>query len=368
MGGGKSNPGRRGLFGLGKGRQYGAIGIEAGDSLARIATRQGRRRSDAWDLSDLLLGDPAPVAKGDPIPLNENANPRAGTARGSAICALTSQSVAVFPLSVRQRDSQPVEQQVVRHAQEHLGGDMENSVLDYSVLPVSVVRPGSDETAVLVFAAPREMVTDLLATLEKSHYDVERLLTPACALAPWVTAVESGERHLLISTAEETTSVSITQQGHVLLERMLPWGIGGLVLRMGRELDLDEGQCRLLLDRSWLTEGQAGGSIDLTQQEESLESTLRRVLEPDLQELAKQAAGCLGYCDSFYRPAPIAAATLVGPLAEFRSVNKILQDSLGFPVRGPSEGLTLPGLDDRADAAAYTTAACCALWPEKRTP
>ena len=281
---------------------------------------------------------------------------------------MNSVAVAVFPLSVRQNDSQPIEQQVVRHAQENLGGDMENSVLDFSLLPESVVRKGSDETAVLVFAAPRELVTELLATLEKSRYEVERLLTPACALAPWVVTAEPGERHLLISTGEETTSVSITQDGHVLLERMLSWGIASLVARMRGALDLDEAQCRLLLDRSWLTEGQSGGDIDLAVQEESLESTLRRVLEPDLQELARQAASCLGYCDSFYRPAPIAAATLVGPLAEFGSVNRILQDSLGFPVRGPAEGLSLPGLEDRSDAAAYTTAACCALWPERETP
>jgi hypothetical protein len=45
-----------------------------------------------------------------------------------------------------------------------------------------------------------------------------------------------------------------------------------------------------------------------------------------------------------------------------------LETELGLPVRGPREGLFLPGLDSESEGAAFATAACCALWSESKTP
>ncbi|MFH1843024.1 MAG: hypothetical protein ABIF77_07425 [bacterium] len=359
-----------GLFGRGGFRKRSLIGIEAGVASARVAARQQRGRSETWLLSALDLDSSPILARGDP-PTRAAAPGAKSVVHGSAICALNSDAVNVFPLSLRPTESQPLEQLMVNQARDHLGEKLEDLVIDYSVVPEAVRRPGNDDVTVLVFAVSNTVVNELLHKLQQVRLEVDRLLTPACVLAPWVARADDQERHLLFATAEEATSVAIVQHGHVLLERLVPWGIGRLVERMRQELALSDGQCRLLLDPPWLSPAGSEGESDFESQTDSpvisTADTLRRILEPDFQELARQAAGCLGYCDSYYRPAEIVAATVVGPMAEFSPLQEVLKTSLGIPARGPEEGLTLPAVVDQNDTASYTTAACCALWPERQT-
>jgi len=224
--------------------------------------------------------------------------------------------------------------------------------------------PRCPGTAVLVFAAPRDLVDGLLRRLEVVGLDVLRLLTPACVLAPRIRREARGERHLLFGTADDATSFAVVEDGHVLMERILPWGYQGLVKRLQDELELDEGNSRRLLTGGHTAAQASDDSANPGPPDTSIVKSLRQVLEADFKELTSQAASCLSYCDSFFRPAEIVAATIVGPLADCPFLLDALAEDLGLPVRGPDEGLELPGLAAGKGQAAFATPACCALWSE----
>jgi Tfp pilus assembly PilM family ATPase len=313
-------------------------------------------------------------------------------------------------------------------------------VLDYTPLPEWVRRSSEKTVPVLVFSASREVVEGILKKTERLGLRVERLVTPACVLAQQVARSEPETRHLMVATSEEATSISVVQDGHVLLERIIPWSLGRLVDRLRGELDLEERQSRALLARwdlpqvpgrqderqaaesdtratdepdGWGTRqpderaskepdaqdaqqlGQrhvgkselAGKGVldgahsehqeewdpdELDQQaavgELPFEGAVREVLAPAFQELTNEAVGCLGYCASFLKHAPTSAVVLTGPLSNQTLLRNSLEAELGLPVRGPREGLLLPGLDGESEGAAFATAACCALWSEGKTP
>ncbi|MBN1826699.1 MAG: hypothetical protein JW958_10560 [Candidatus Eisenbacteria bacterium] len=342
-----------------------AVGVEAGDDWIRVASRRGRSGDEAWSFA--ALGPDGEGSDGgggrSAVRRARDEARRRGVPRGPAVCAISSAAVDIFPLTLRPTDAEPLDAQVVRHARDHLGERIEGAVLDYAVPPEEVWRPGDDAVPALVFAARRDLVDGLLDRLERIGLRADRVVTPACALAPHVDGAASGVRHLLIATGEEATSVSVVENGHVLLERMLPWGFRSLVERLRGELELDDAQSRLLLTAG---PGPIAGQDDDEEDagpDGAMKGALRQVLEPEYQELAQEASGCLGYANSFFRPAGTAAAILTGPLAESAPLRLFLEEGLGMPVLGPSEGLRLPGFRGSGTAAAFATAAGCALWP-----
>ncbi len=371
-----------GLFSSRFGRTRCLSGVEVGDSWLRVARRQKRRDKDEWVLADLYLdtidtpsaqetGESetqdsqlpqgsanAPHGRPAQQPLREQAA-RAGIVRGPVICAVNSPGIDIFPLSLRPRESVSIDQQVVDMAGQYLGDQMSHSVLDYAVLPESVVRPGDDVVAVLVFAVARSLVERILDTLASIGLEARHLLTPACVLAPRISQEAVGARNLVFATAADTTSVSVVQDGHVLMERILSWGFDGLVEHLQAELGLDEAQSRMLLIRDGGTRGDVAA--------DSRMNALYQIIEPDLQELVHEASGCLRYCDSFLRPASIATAVITGPLASNQLVRDFLERALEVPVQEPAQIMDLPQPTGGGEGEAFTTAVSCALWDEQDT-
>lgn len=345
----------------------GPAGVEAGDGWVRFAGRSGG--SAAWTFVDFRMGAAPEDAKSNDRRLRESAR-RAGIRKGAATCVFASPRMDIFPVHLEAVGEDGLESRVVESARRHIGDRIADSVLDFAPLPDSVRRPGENTTVALVFAANRELVSGLLERLETIGVEAERLLTPACVLAPRVVASEPGTRNLVIATTEESTSVSVVQDGHVLLERVLAWGTVSLVARLRSELELDEAKCRRLLTggvkEALAADGEEGeGDLDDDMDpsgDDPLTGALERVLEPDFLELAREAGGCIGYCNSFFRSAPPVSAIIVGPLASCEPLVTLLERRLGLPMLDASDGLDIPGLEREDAPGAFAVAAASALW------
>ena len=343
----------------------GYVGVEAERTLLRVARHQTRGRREAWSVASI----PLPMESAGRLKETNRglraATRRAGIQKGPAICAINSPAIDVFPLELRPTESESLEGLVVAHAQKQLGRGLDDVVLDYAPLPDLVRRPGEGTVPVIAFAAPRELVETLLVRIEALGLNVVRILTPACALAPRVAGAEEEARHLIIDTALEGTSVSVAQHGHVLLERILPWGLRKLAERLGSELDLDEQRCEEFLTAASPSASTSERPGDGGEPADPMEALVREVLAPAIRELAREAAACLDYCDSVLRHVPASAVVLVGPLANYPTLRKLLEAELNLPVRCQGEGMDLRGLPDDSHAAAFATAASCALWKEE---
>ncbi|MCK4305113.1 MAG: hypothetical protein KAY24_12820, partial [Candidatus Eisenbacteria sp.] len=276
--------GLQGFRGLRRQPKRSRVGIEAGETWLRFAQQSRREGGHPWSVAEAHL---SPGRMDDSKETGRHLSRvvrGAGISRGSAICAISSPAIDIFPLNLRTTGPGELDGLVVSQVREQLSYSIEKAVLDYAVLPDRVRRTGDDTTAVLAFAAPRALVESLLQTLERAGIVLDRLLTPACVLAPTVAQSDPQSRHLLIATGEDATSVSVVEGGYVLLERILSWSLGSLIRHLQAELDLEEGQCRSLLTRTPLAETPDVQEEAVGTSERSLESTLQEVLGPSFQE------------------------------------------------------------------------------------
>jgi Tfp pilus assembly PilM family ATPase len=345
-----ASPARRWLPAFPARATRGPIGVEIAGNVLRIAGAQRRGSRVAWTMRELVLQpDELDASHAANRRLRELARTHA-LPRGRAIATLASPVVDVFPITLSRDDATPLDLQVVGHAREQLNYPLSEAVLDYALLPDAVCRKGEATLAALVFCAPRSVVECWVDRLAQLGLEAQRLLTPAGALAPWAHHPQRDARLLIVTTAEETISIGVVQQGAVLMERILPWGSRAWVERLRTELKLSEPQCRALLEQP------------------EPQSALQDILGPMYAELAHEADGCLAYCDSYLQPAAPAGVVLVGTMAGHVALQRFLAQELQLPVRCGAEGVRLPDLAGLASGEVYATAAACACWQAEPAP
>jgi Tfp pilus assembly PilM family ATPase len=341
-----------------------AVGVEAGESGLRLAQRRFRGQVEDWSLCSLALRteDLKDSAKAN-LCLKGQAR-KARAPKGAAVCAISSPSVDIFPLNIKLAEDESIDSMVVSHARKLLSAPLEDVVLDYMPLPDWVRRPGEETVTVLVFSAPRVRIEQILDSSDRLGIRVNRILTPGCVIAQQAARCGTDKRYLLIATGEEATSVSVSQGGYVLLERILPWSVNKLAGRIENVAGIDAQKARSLLTGTNAAEHGAGVLSPRPADALLTEESLRQFLAPSFRELTEEATGCLGYCGSFLKHASTAAAILTGPLAANAHLADTLQAELGLPVLGAKDGLGLEGLEGSEGGAEFATAACCALWTE----
>ncbi len=337
----------------------GGVGVEAGGGVLRLAHRKVREKNTEWELLELRPGDfrggrmsRASLVDGDK---------RGRLPRGAAVCALSSPSLDIFPLNLGAKNSGSLDHLVAAHAREHLEDPLDDVVLDYLRLPDWARRHGDDGTTVLAFSAPREMIERILSDTDSLGLRITRIVTPACALAEQAARCDPEKRYLAVATGTGATSISVFQNGHVLLERILTWSEDELSRRLQRELSPDPIGAAALVENT----SRPGASDVETVPGERAAGPRRRaldLLESEFMELASEASGCLGYCASFLRHFEVSGIILTGPLAGNETLRGTLHSQLGLEVMDPMKGLRLEEVFERDDGHAFATAACCAIW------
>lgn len=323
------------------------IGLSLAGDLLRFSRARTRGGQVRWQTGELRLPAEAlePGAAGRRR-LREIAR-AAAIPRGPAHLVLASPAIDVFPLMLAPAEGAARDLQVVNRAREQLPYPLAEAVLDYEPLPDAVRRKGEEGQAVLAYCAPRALAELWVERLGRIGLEVQRLMTPAGALAPWLAGPIAETRRLLVTTGEEATSIAVVQLGTVLLERILPWGSRAWIARLQAELDLSEPRCRALLEQP------------------EPPPAVGEILGPLCEEMAREADGCLAYCDSYLVAAPPASLVLLGTLADHRPLSRFLEKALQIPVRGAAESLPIPGLELLASPALFVPGASGALVPAK---
>lgn len=268
----------------------------------------------------------------------------AGIGGRRAAGVLLTPSLDVFPLAVNEGR---VDQQVVTQAASRLRYPVADAVLDYAPVPDSCRRRGEPGHPILVYAMTRDDVDRLLAPLEAAGVEVEALRPPAAWLAPLAEA-----RTLVVAGGARTTSIAVIEARGVLLERMLDWGTSHLVRRVASRLELDEPHVEELLGRP--AEGRPVG----------VDPVVKEILHPALDELVRECAAALDYCNAFLAHGPVTRTLVAGAASGLVDVAETLRgafpadvvvDDTGLPSRyglaGRAVGVGGRGLDLRRGVA-----------------
>lgn len=357
---------RPGLFATNRrGKVRSRVGIDVDDGGVRLAQFGGSQAEQVWHTTSLVFrqGGLADL-KLAPERLRRESR-AAGIEAQPAVCAITSPVVDLFPLNVTVTQNKPIELSVVTQVREQLSYPIEEAVIDFAVLPKHVRRAGSNAVPVLAFAMPRGISERILSTLDRANLMLTQLVTPACVLGPAVQRKEPEARHLILATSERATSVSVAQDGHVLLERILPWSLMSLIDRLRSDLDLNEQRCRSLLTDGSKASAGWDATVSRDGSDDPIDAALNDILGPALLELGQEATSCIGYCNSFLSHKEISSVLLVGCLASYEPLVTSLRQSLELPIVRAHEGLGLSGWSDEDGMGRYATAAACVLWEEK---
>lgn len=281
-----------------------------------------------------------------------------------AVCALHSPAVDCFPLALTPGGDESLDDLVVKEVRERLNYPLEESVVDYAILPDSLRKSSDSPVALLAYALHRSIAEDVIRRMAAGGLDVRRLVTPASALATRMRDRGSGRRHVLVAVGEGASSVSVVQDGFVLVERILPGGVEAMVSLLRSQLRLSEEQCWGLLSPASRAKHGMDMSARSGDASAALRSALVEILGPAYRALAQEAAGCTGYCDSFLKPKPPSSIVLVGLLSGDGTLRGVLSQSLDAAVMGAAEALDLPDWEERGAPDTFAPAAACALWNE----
>ncbi len=338
------------------------VGIEAGESWMRLA-QHDPEADPTW--AEIGIRHAAGSSDPDEIgPRIRHLCRQEGILRRPAVCALNTPAVDCFPLGLSPGEGEDLDDLVVAEVRERLSCPLEESVIDYTVLPDSVRKSADSPLALLVYTLHRGAAEEVIRRIEAGGLDVVRLLTPACALAARMPDRGAGRRHVLVVTSEGASSVSVVQDGFVLVERILPGGAERMIASLRSQLRISEEQCWVLLS----PESPAPSDIDLISQSGGISTAVRsalvEILGPAYRDLAQEAAGCLGYCDSFLKPKPPSSVVLVGLLSGDETLRGVLSQALDAPVTNAAEALDLPDWKVHGGVDTFAPAAACALWDE----
>ena len=348
-----------------RGQVRSRIGIDVDDGGMRLAQLAGTPEEQTWQTTSLLFRQGGLTEfRLSPDRLRQESR-AGGLAPAPAICAITSPIIDLFPLNVPVTPNKPIELAVVAQVREQLSYPLEEAVIDFAILPKNVRRAGSNAIPVLAFALPRGISESLLRVLDSAKLTLTQLVTPACVLGPAVRRMESEARHLIIATSERATSISVAQDGHVLLERILPWSLMTLVDRLRAELGLSDQRCRSMLMGGTAASPGWEATLSRDGSDDPVKAALNDILGPVLLELSQEASGCIGYCNSFLSHKEISSVLLVGCLAAYEPLIETLRQGLDLPVIRAHEGLGFPGWGSHEGLERYATAAACALWEDE---
>ncbi len=282
---------------------------------------------------------------------------------GPAFGSLLSTELEVFPLIITHKKHLSLESQIISLAGDNLSYPISQAVIDYVEIPSDVRRPGESTTPVLVYAAPLSLTTNIAQSLDSAGLPMSSLMTPACSLTRPINDLYPNERHVVIMSSQMATSVSIMQNGHVLLERFLSWSLKDLFSRLRDELDLSHAQCEMLLAGDFRTSQPEVSNEDEPESGPGLDNSINEILATNLQELAHEAAQCISFCNSQLVSHVVSRVLLCGLIAEQNIISDFLSNNLSLPCEQfiPATPASNSGNVSEIDHE-YALAASNALW------
>ncbi|MEZ5155134.1 MAG: type IV pilus assembly protein PilM [Solirubrobacterales bacterium] len=266
-------------------------------------------------------------------------------------------------------DDKELDAAVRFQAQEDLAMPLEQSVFDWQRLRPNPELRAEGKMDVVVVAARREMVGDLVRVvrdaglrpvgLDVSAFGLIRALSkdtdgiqpvasdPAAAADADATAPAPVSQAKLFCSLGDNTNLAVAREGDCLFTRVSTFGIEGIAQRLAerRELTLEHA-------RQWLGHVGVEAPVETVEGDPAIVQTTRESLEDGVAKLADEMRLSLDYYGTQEGAVSIEEIVVCGPGAVIAGVPARLEQLLGYAIR-VGRPPALAGLD-AADAARLT--------------
>ena len=221
---------------------------------------------------------------------------------------------------------------------------IEEAELDFQIIDREVVVDGSPRVRVLLVAAHREMITNLLDAVSGAGLNAERIdLIPLALIRAtqdpvgWLHADDLGSHEVIIGSGAGVTNVVVHQRGIPQFVRTLPTGGEAVTDALARDLGLDAD------DAESVKRGSGEGSFAADQPH------VDEVAVDALTPLALEVAGSLDFHLAQDEENKLRRVIISGGGSRLTALRTLLEDQVGVPVveADPYAGLDVSrvGLD-----------------------
>ncbi|MBK7616683.1 MAG: pilus assembly protein PilM [Burkholderiales bacterium] len=250
------------------------------------------------------------------------------------VTCLPANEMRLFPVHCALAPGQSADAAITQALRERLQGELASSVVDY--LPIRNDDDATDHCDALVAVAPRAAVMAHLQLLEAAGLDPVALEVGPSALARLVALVNVAdvrEPHphvLVVNFGRQSSHVSVVWGRRLVLDREIDFAEAALVQRVASVLELGPDMARRLL----ATKGLGGGAeAPPARADGEMAQTLAEVLRPEMALLLAEINKTLVYTASRSRGRGIDQIYLLGSVAQYEGVDRLLQQQLKVPVQ-----------------------------------
>ena len=227
---------------------------------------------------------------------------------------------------------------IAKVMRERLPESLDNYVIDY--LPVRSSSERGPRLSV-VAVARREHVIGYLELLRGCGLDVQALEIGPAAIKRLVTAmtdVSDPENVLVINFGESLTYLTMVSGRRLLLDQEVEFGEQQLLEHIATSLDMDEAEARQLVYRHVLSSDEPGCMTDgvTALAPDDIRETLLQIIRPRFVPLLEEIKRTLMYAAAETRGEAAKRIFLVGSIARWNAVDRLLSDMLDINV------LTIP--------------------------
>ena len=216
---------------------------------------------------------------------------------------------------------------LVKALREQPGSQLENAVMDW--LPIRPKSEEQDERAALVAIADKGQVVRLLDGLTAAGLAVDAIEVGPVAIKRLIAAVhdrERGNKVMCVNFGTARSYLTVLWDGEMLLDRDVEFGTELIADVVAQALEIDAHQASRFVQRYGI------GAREDFAPDEDMGRAIENILEPAFNRLAEQIKKALVYTAAETRGGAIDQIYLLGSVACWRGVDRLLGELLALPI------------------------------------
>jgi type IV pilus assembly protein PilM len=259
------------------------------------------------------------------------------------VAALPLPEVRIMSVSYHLNGTQSDEQAILKPISERIKGNLADYVIDY--IPVRVGHKDEERLAV-VAVAKRDTVVAHLDLLRRAGLQVEALEIGPVAIQRLVSTFSEMEQYqnvLAINFGHELSYMTMISGRRLLFDQQMDFGEKGLIDQLAQTLEMDTEAVRRLVYQFGIWSQTKGPSSSVVISRSDVTDSLMEIVKPSFLALVEEVKRALIYAASETRGEPVKKVYLLGSIARWRGVDRLMNSLLDIPVMNITDPLSVLG-------------------------